>query len=394
MFSRTVKAGVFVLEGVNAVATTYYFYYIYFFMQERFGFGKLENLLLAAALGLIYMFAAMLGGKFAQRHGSFRALKLGFGILAGVLAAGSQIGPMAGHLVVMGIGVCGMCFTWPAFEAMVSEGEPPARLQRMVGIYNLIWAAAGGFAYFTGGAMLEHWGLRSMFLVPAALHLGQLALTFWLEKKSRAPFPPAPGDEPSAPDGIKIELNPRPIANAKTFLHMAWLANPFSYLAINSIIAVIPTLAKQMSLSPKFAGFFCSVWFFVRAGAFVLLWLWPGWHYRFRWLISAYAAMVAGFTAILLAPNLAVLITAQVVFGLALGLIYYSSLFYSMDVGETKAEHGGFHEAMIGAGSCAGPAIGVVGLYLFPQSPDSSTWAVSAMLLMGLAGLFWLHFKK
>jgi len=172
---------------------------------------------------------------------------------------------------------------------------------------------------------------------------------------------------------------------------MAWLANPFAYLAINTVIAIIPSLSKELKLSPMYAGFFCSVWLFVRIGAFALLWLWPGWHYQFRWLVSAYAAMVASFALILLVGNLPLLIASQIVFGLAVGLIYYSSLFYSMDVSETKSEHGGFHEAAIGAGSCAGPAIGAAALHFFPDSPASSAWAVSAMLLLGLGGLVWLR---
>jgi predicted MFS family arabinose efflux permease len=150
----------------------------------------------------------------------------------------------------------------------------------------------------------------------------------------------------------------------KKFLRMAWLANPFAYLAINTVVAVIPTLANRLDLSPKSAGFFCSVWFFVRAASFLLLWLWTGWHYRFRWLVTAYAGIVLSFAVMLLGPNLWVLIGAQVTFGLSLGLVYSSSLFYSMDVGETKGEHGGIHEAAIGMGACGGPAIGAAALIL------------------------------
>jgi len=86
-----------------------------------------------------------------------------------------------------------------------------------------------------------------------------------------------------------------------------------------------------------------------------------------------------------------VLLAAQVVFGISIGLIYYSSLFYSMDVGETKGEHGGLHEAAIGAGSCAGPAIGAAALHYFPNAPGSSVWAVSGLLVCGLLGLFWMR---
>jgi len=68
-------------------------------------------------------------------------------------------------------------------------------------------------------------------------------------------------------------------------------------------------------------------------------------------------------------------------------LIYYSSLFYSMDVGETKGEHGGIHEAAIGLGNCVGPAVGGASLYLLPQYPNSGALAVTVLLFCGFGGL-------
>jgi hypothetical protein len=70
------------------------------------------------------------------------------------------------------------------------------------------------------------------------------------------------------------------------------------------------------------AGFFCSVWFFVRMGAFILFWLWPGWHYRFGFLFGAKLLLIASFLGLLLAPTLWILLVAQIVFGLSIGLIY------------------------------------------------------------------------
>ena len=66
--------------------------------------------------------------------------------------------------------------------------------------------------------------------------------------------------------------------------------------------------------------------------------------------------LLVSFGAAVLAPSVGVLVLAQLVFGGSVGLIYYSSLFYSMDSSETKGEHGGIHEAVIGLGNCAGPA--------------------------------------
>jgi hypothetical protein len=78
---------------------------------------------------------------------------------------------------------------------------------------------------------------------------------------------------------------------------------------------------------------------------------------------------------------------AETVFGVALGLIYYSSLFYSMDVSETKGVHGGIHEAAIGLGNFAGPAVGAAALHFLPQRPNSGAWAVAGLLLTGLLAL-------
>ena len=168
---------------------------------------------------------------------------------------------------------------------------------------------------------------------------------------------------------------------------MAWLANPFAYIGINTLIAVMPGIAQRLQLSTMLAGFWGSLWCFARLGTFVGLWLWPGWHYRFRWLLAAYLALVCSFITILLAPNLPVLVAAQMSFGGAIGLIYYSSLFYSMDMSETKGEHGGIHESAIGLGNCAGPAVGAAALQFLPQHGHSGALAVTLLLLCGLVGL-------
>jgi predicted MFS family arabinose efflux permease len=390
MSPRQLKTGYFVIEGLNSFGTIYYFYYFYFFMQQQFGFGDKANLALAALNGFVYMFAAWWGGRFAQRTGYFTALKLGFALMIGALLVGAQIESATGQIVVMVVAVIGMCFTWPTLEALVSEGETPAGLQRMLGIYNVVWAATGAVAYFIGGALLDKLGLRSMFFVPATVFGIQLVLTLWLERGAKS-VPPA--TTTIQPEPYEPRANPRPIARTKMFLRLAWLANPFAYIAINTLVAVMPGVAQRLELSTTLAGFFCSVWCFARLGAFCGLWFWPGWHYRYRWLVASYLALLGTFVLILTVPSLAVLVLAQLVFGLAIGLIYYSSLFYSMDVGDTKGEHGGIHEAAIGLGNFAGPAVGAASLHFLPQYANSGALAVSALLLCGLGGLLIIRLK-
>ncbi len=389
--SPRLKAGVFALTGVNSMATTYFFYYIYFYTQDKFGFGQLQNFELAAVLGAVYAVFCFFAGRFAQRAGYFASLRLGTGVMIAAFLLGSRATALWPALGLIVVATIGMCFTWPSLEGLMSEGETRARLRSLVGIYNFTWAVTGGFAFSTGGAMQKSWGRQSMFLVPAGLMFLELFFSFWLEKKVNRQPPVAPAN-PAPPSAAEAERRVSPVSPG-TFLKMGWLANPLAYLAINTISATSPTLARHLQLSESLAGVVCSLWLFSRAGAFLLLWLWPGWHYRFRFLAGAFAVMIVCFGAMLLAAALWVLVVSQAVLGLALGLIYYSSLFYSLDVGETKGEHAGVHEAVIGAGNCCGPAIAAAALLFFPAHPSGGTLAVCWLLGCGLGGLFWLRYK-
>jgi len=373
----------FTIEGLNSFGTVLYFSYLYFLLNRQYGFTDKANLAVAALLGFCYALSSWQAGRLAQRWGYFNALKLGFGLMAGALLVGAQLNSAAGQIAAAVVVTVGICFTWPVLEALISENETPDRVPHAIGIYNITWAATNAAALFIGGTLLEKLGFRSIFYIPAVIIAGQIALTFWLEQ---LPVPAA--EKSSAPPHDQTRPSP---ARARNFLQLAWLANPFAYIGINTLIAVLPGVAAKFHLTPMFAGFACSLWGFVRLAAFVVLWRWDGWHYRFRWLVTAFALLVLSFAAILIVPNLWAVLAAQVFFGAAIGLIYYSSLFYSMDASDTKSEHGGIHEAAIGAGNCLGPAVGAVSLQFAAQSANAGAWAVSGLLLAGLGGLLWLR---
>jgi predicted MFS family arabinose efflux permease len=372
-------AACYTIEGLNSFATVIYFNYLYFFFRDQFGFDNKHNLALAALIGLIYTLASWQAGKFAQRCGNFTALKIGFGVMASGLAVGSQLHFVAGAIAAACVVNVGMCFTWPVLEALVSEGADAARA---VGIYNITWAIANASAFFIGGTLIEKLGYRSIFFVPLAFMLVQFTMVFWLEKIHVVETVAEIKKDFSA-----HEKNPVSPAGAKNFQRMAWLANPFAYIAINTLIAVLPGIAAKFNLSTSLAGFVCSLWCFARVVAFIALWRWTAWHYKFRWLAGAFALLIVSFAVILVVPALAVVLLAQIFFGVAIGLIYYSSLFYSMDASDTKSEHGGIHEAAIGAGNCIGPAVGAAALEFLPQFQNSGAIAVSVLLLCGFGGL-------
>ncbi len=406
-----VQRGAFLLEALNSISATYYFYYVFFLLKSQFGFGNRENLVWAIAHGFFYILGSWFGGRIGQRRGYLRTIRLGLGIMAVAFGLGWLLGhaslsrslELGLQILLMIVATGGICLTWANLEAIVSEGEPPDRLQRHIGIYNLVWSCAGAAAYFTGGALIEWLGARTLvLLLPSLLLVGQWFLATWLLAIPGADQLPlahpsrhdSPTDDPAR---SRSNVSPR------AFLRMAWLANPCAYLAIYAAVPQIPSLAERLGLGAAAAGVFCSLWLFVRTATFVVLWKWTRWHYRFGWLAASYVGMIVGFLFLFLSAAipglargeaLALATAAQVVFGVSIGLIYYSSLFYSMDVGDTKGDHGGIHEAAIGAGIMGGPLVGAVAQFARPSSATAPTWAVSAVLLLGFAVLLALRYAR
>jgi len=389
---RRVATDCYTLEAVNSLASAYYFNYLFFYMERSFGFGNQGNLLLTALYGFVYTFAAWYAGHLGPRLGYFRILKFGCCGMLVMMSIGGLLPRFFGYTnitmfaqpVILGLWTLCVCCTWPTLQSLLSLGQSPAQLSRTAGLYNIVWASGSALAYLTGGALLDFFGGEVLFWLPVGIHVFQLYLLNRLKKDGPEGVPPEPDGGAVVED---THFNPRPIARARMFLRLAWLANPVAYVAIYGILPVIPDLARRMGLSHSYAGLVCSIWFWVRLGAFVWFWLWPGWHYRFGLLVSAFVAMIASFVVILLGGRIWTLILAEVVFGLSVGLIYYSSLFYSMDAGASKGKKGGIHEAAIGLGTFLGPSLGFSALHWFPGSPNAGTWSICAALILGL-GLF------
>src|SRR5687767_9510281 len=261
MFHRKLKIGYFALTWLNILATAYYGNYIFFLLRKHYGFQNEDNLLYAALGGFLYIFGAWYAGNFAQKHGYYLALKIGFSVMAVSLLAGMFLNTALGQLIVLLVWTFGMCFTWPTLEALASEGEDRKGLATMIGVYNVVWASGAAASYFTGGALLETLGYQSLFWLSAAIHIVQFLALLFLQRQART-FPAPPLSAPAEAGPIDPHDAAIPLARRKTFLRLAWLANPFAYIAMNTVLPLIPDVAARLSLSTTLAGFVCSVWMF------------------------------------------------------------------------------------------------------------------------------------
>ena len=353
-------------------------------MRDQFGFSGRDNLAFAALNGLIYTFSAWQGGRFGQRRGYFNALKVGLGVMILALAAGWQFNSAAGLVLATGLLNVGMCFIWPTIEALVSEGEDAVGLPRMVGTYNVVWAATNALALVrrrhAGGKIR----IQNHFL-PAHRRFHRLAGPGFLAAKTRARRP-----------------RRRPRARARARARPAPpVARQNQGVSAHGVAGESVCLHRHQHLHPHAAhvGRAFSSHADVRGICVFVVGLCAARHvYRAVALDGLALPFPLARDGVCdcssfrlrrfsLFPSLAVLLLAQIFFGAAIGLIYYSSLFYSMDAGKAKGEHGGIHEAAIGVGNFIGPGVGAASLQFLPQYASSGAVAVSVLLLFGLGGL-------
>ena len=90
---------------------------------------------------------------------------------------------------------------------------------------------------------------------------------------------------------------------------------------------------------------------------------------------------------IFFAPWISMVVAAFLLFGLATGLTYYTSIYYSLDFGKNKGEHGGLHEAVLGLGILFGPLVGAWGSKLFGGTVGGQITIVAASLAISAGSL-------
>ncbi|MER3475280.1 MAG: hypothetical protein C4335_14960 [Armatimonadota bacterium] len=366
-----------VVQVGQSIATTMILYGQPYYAKRALGWNPSSIALAQIAIGLLTAIGSVLGGRVIEGRGCRASLKIGLvGVGAGALA-GLALPEGWNMVTAIALVGCFQGFIWPAIEAALNRGEPQHRVQHLVGLYNLGWSGASGLSFCITTPLMSAFGLRAMFALPLALYLFNL-LMVW---KVLPDYDSLPDTHHTVIDPDGAELTPQ---QRHAFRLLGWLANPMAYVAINVIVTYNPLVAQRIGVSFATASSWFSLWFYVRMLAFDLLRRWSGWHYRPQMLFASFGLMVVAFTGILLAPSLAVHLVAQALFGLSIGLLYQSSLFYSMAGSEEKGTHGGFHESFIGLGIASGATLAFVGDRLAPHTPGVSValvWAVMAVAL-------------
>ncbi len=381
------KSLCFWAEGLHSGASSLFLYGEPFYARARFGWTSAQILLSQALSGACIAAGAHMGGQIAHRRDPVLALRLALvgtlcGYIIGLARAGSH--PEAHFLFAFVVIALFQACAWPAVETLLVENEGARRIQNLVGYFNLLWSGATAMVFLAATPLMNRFGFPVVFASPILLTFGAIAACeriAWIRRSARL------AGSIDSPESVELPTHTLTDQQRAAFRWLGWLANPFAYVAINTLVAYLPATRERLHLSFASASIWLSLWFYVRSLAFELLRQWSGWHYRWPLLCAVFAATMASFAAIVLAPSIGILLAAQVVFGLGVGLLYQSSLFYSMAESNSQGEHGGFHETFIGLGIIVGPMAAYAGSTYAPHRPAIAVLGVIGLMAIGLAAM-------
>jgi hypothetical protein len=341
---------------------------IFFVTAGHYGFSPTRNLMLATAMGAVYMAAAAAAGRIVRRLASSsspRALLMAalacwtMAALAPFLAPGSQ-------LIVWGaalLGAAASALTWPIVESYLGAGRHGAGMRAAIGWFNVTWTPAVALALLLMPIVGRASPLGTLALSAAGSAVA-LALTFAL--------PVRPGAHEAAVADAAEGREYRPLLRSAS-----WLL-PMSYVLCSVMAPLLPHRLAEVGGGTT-GGVIPALWMIARFATLVVMWRTGFWHGRWGTLALAACALAAGLATILLAPTVTVLAAGLVVFGVGMGLTYYAALYYALAVGRAEVDAGGTFEALIGVGYFVGPLLGVAAVSLAPAHAGPAT-----------VGLVWL----
>ena len=260
---------------------------------------------------------------------------------------------------------------WPPLQAWLAESGGRARLSERLGMFNLSWSVGIMLGPMIGG-MLYAIDYRYPWCYSAAanaLMLTALLLTMGGDGRNDG----AAGDNE--------EETPR-LKDPGVFLPLALWANFVCWFALSNVQSLYPKLAVARGFSPQMIGYFLFLVGVAQSLFFVILRSSRIWHYRFGPLVIVHGAGAVGMLIVFGSESVALLSLAFPLLGLALGLSYYSSIYYSLCGRGRSGRRAGVHESMVGSGFFLGPAIGgVCAQYAGVRSP----FMLCALLLAATA---------
>lgn len=320
-------------------------------------------------MGVAYIGGALASGPVTRklsRWASVRAVMIGalwtWGAFACVPLLFAAMWEPALWIAALG-GSVTSALVWPMMESYLTAGRHGAAMRQAMGRYNLTWTSSVAVPLLLM-PLVARWNVLATLGLCAVFNLVSGLIV--------AGFAPQPAhhDEASSQEAVGREY-PH-LARATT-----WLL-PCSYIICSALSPVLPSALRDLGMSTTMAPVWAATWMVARFMTLIVLWRSSFWHGRWPPLLFGAVALFAGSAVALVASWAWLCVCGLAAFGCGMGVLYYTSLYYSMSVGQAQVDAGGKFEALVGVGYVVGPVLGLIS-FANPQTMSPT----AAMMVMG-----------
>lgn len=357
------------------------------------GGGALE-LGLAAAIGsLSYIIAAPIAGRLSDRiNRSLLCLSGGLLLIVCALMARqtASLQVLLALQLLMGLG---KALYWPAVQATLADLSPAFMRVGVLGCFNVAWSSGKTTGFLLGGLLLGLGGFGAVYLTGAGAVIAAFVLLprgRLLTGAERTAIELACAESPTASTHRAQTHSAK--ARLRTFLTMAWMANTATYSAFGILHFHLPQWFAHRGWDTSHYGWFLGAILASQTLVFLLLISRLGlmWSSVRLWLPQA-GGMLA-LLAIPLLGDFGQLLAVAPVIGLACGVSYAASIFYSLEAPSARGRNAGIHEGLIGAGGFLPPLL--AGLAIRAGMTLSAPYLLAGLLLLASLAFQIIHHRR
>ncbi len=345
---------------------------IYFIAKSDYGFNERDSLLLACASGFFYTIVALRAGALVraiERHLSPRGALAGVLLVQALLAPVVLLLPGEATLWVVAVVMTSLgALQWPIVQHFLAANRHGEAMRNAIGWFNASWMLATALGLAAAGPLAQA-GLTK-WAIPSLLPINLLAMAFLALFPARAPTHD-PGES-----ARHVPSSYRSLLRASRVLH------PMGYLVIGALSPILPYLFTTIGTNESSQAPIGASWHYARLAAVLVLWRYNFWHGRAGTLVIAGLLLGSGFAIAVAAPNEELLIIGLIALGVGQGTIYYNAIYYGLAIGAAEVDAGGTHEALVGAGYCVGPGLGLA-MFAIGGGPSAFIGAVIGALAVG-----------
>ena len=335
----------------GSLATGVVWHGLAFIADEVHGFSQTRNLTLYVLMGVVYLIFAGFGHSLLDRVAagvSTRTrLALAFGIQGVVclipLVTDQEIGLWIIALIIN----AASALAWPIVESYLAAGRHGPRMQRAIGWFNIVWMTAVILPMVVVGPLMDQLGDQTITWL--GLGFACALICMWR-------LPPTPGRHD--------ESESESTGHYPFLLRASRCLLPISYLLNAAFNPLLPYRFSDIGVPVDVATPLAASWMIARVVVVVAMSKFGSWRGRWSAPIGAAVALFGGFALIMFSRSTIGIVTGLVIFGAAMGAIYYMGLYYAMVMGDADVDAGGTHEALIGVGYAAGPLASLGGKFV------------------------------